>query len=142
MSETKQADIHSIKKGSYIVVEGEACRVTDIQQSAPGKHGHAKFRVTAVGLIDEKKRVFIKPGGTNVDVPIINKKQAQVLSLKEESKTVEGKTTVKHFANVMDLESYETFDIDIPEEMLDKVQEGSQVFYWEVMGKRLIQRMA
>jgi translation initiation factor 5A len=134
--------MHSIKKGSYIVVEGAPCRVTDIQMSAPGKHGHAKARVTAVGILDNKKRVFVKPGDAKVDVPIINKRQAQVISIKTNTQTIDGKTITEHVANVMDLESYETFDMEIPEELVNKVVEGSQVLYWEVMGKKIMQRIA
>jgi len=141
MNETRQVGMHSIKKGSYIVVDDVPCRITDIQTSAPGKHGHAKARVTAVGLLDDKKRVFVKPGDAKIDVPIINKRQAQVMSTKADSKTIDGKTTTTHTANVMDLESYETFDINIPDELLEKVVEGAQIMYWEVMGEKIMQRV-
>jgi translation initiation factor 5A len=77
-----------------------------------------------------------------VDVPIINKRQAQVINVKTSSQTVEGKTITERTANVMDLESYETFDMKIPEEMVGKVVEGSQVLYWEVTGKKIMQRLA
>jgi len=55
--------------------------VTDTQTSRPGKHGHAKVRLTGVGLFDEKKRVIVMPGHDNVEVPMVDKRTAQVLSL-------------------------------------------------------------
>ncbi|PIO00538.1 translation initiation factor IF-5A [archaeon CG10_big_fil_rev_8_21_14_0_10_43_11] len=140
--EKRHVELHSIKKGSFMIVEGATCRVTDIQMSRPGKHGHAKARVTAVGIIDGKKRVFVKPGDARVEVPIIGKKQAQVLNVRQETKTIDGKVEITHIANVMDLESYETFDMTIPDELVDKVTEGTQVLYWEVMGSKLMQRIA
>ncbi|MCK5107568.1 MAG: translation initiation factor IF-5A, partial [Nanoarchaeota archaeon] len=49
---TKPVCVSTIKKGSTVVIDGRACKVTDIQVSRPGKHGHAKVRMTGVGLID------------------------------------------------------------------------------------------
>jgi translation elongation factor P/translation initiation factor 5A len=37
----------------------------------------------------------------------------------------------------MDTASFETFDIDVPEEFRGKIQEGMTVLYWEV-GIRLM----
>ncbi|MBW2993725.1 translation initiation factor IF-5A, partial [Candidatus Woesearchaeota archaeon] len=48
MSEKKIVGMHSLKTGSYVLVDGVACRVVNIQTSRPGKHGHAKMRVDAV----------------------------------------------------------------------------------------------
>ena len=61
MTEKKIVGMHSLKTGSYVLVDGVACRVVNIQTSRPGKHGHAKMRVDAVGLLDSKKRIFVKP---------------------------------------------------------------------------------
>ena len=52
---TKNQSVGSLQKGSYIVLDNAACKVVDLQVSRPGKHGHAKVRLEAVGLIDEKK---------------------------------------------------------------------------------------
>ena len=78
MAEVKQASVGGLQRGSYVVIDGVACRVTSTQTSRPGKHGHAKVRLTAVGLIDDKKRVTVMPGHDNIETPIIEKKTAQV----------------------------------------------------------------
>ena len=119
----------SIKEGSYIILEGAACRVTNVQISRPGKHGHAKVRIEGVGLIDEKKRVVVMPGHDNVDVPIVNKRTAQVLS-------VHGDT-----ANVMDAETYETFDLAIPEELKTTCVEGVSILYWQILGDKMMKQV-
>lgn len=129
MAATKMASVGSLKKGSYVVVEGAACRVTDTQVSRPGKHGHAKVRMTAVGLVDGKKRVVVMPGHDNVEVPIIEKKTAQVLSIAGNS------------ANVMDSETYETFDLDIPDELKSDLTEGVQVLYWEILDDKVMKQI-
>jgi translation initiation factor 5A len=57
---------------------------------------------------------------------IIDKKPAQVLS-------VSGDT-----AQLMDLTSYETFELPIPDDMKNKVVANAQITYWEVMDKRIL----
>ena len=126
---TKIQSVGSLQKGSSIILEGTACRVVDIQVSRPGKHGHAKVRLTAVGIVDDKKRIVVMPGHDSVDVPIIEKKSAQVLS-------IQGNT-----ANVMDSESYETFDLRIPEELKDEVAEGVNVMYWVILNDKVMKQV-
>lgn len=127
--ETKLVSIGTMQKGSYIVIDGAACKVNDTQTSRPGKHGHAKVRLTAVGLLDDKKRVIVLPGHDNVEVPLIDKRTAQVLS-------VAGSK-----ANVMDSETYETFDMDIPEDLKDGITEGCNVLYWVILSERVMKQI-
>lgn len=126
---TKNVSAGSIQKGSYIMIEGVACRVVDTQTSKPGKHGHAKIRISAIGIIDEKKRIVVMPGHDNVDVPIIEKKTAQILSIQND------------VANVMDSETYETFDLKIPEELKGQVVEGCSVLYWQILNDKVMKQI-
>ena len=129
MTETKLVGVNTIKVGSYIVIEGVACKVTNVQVSKPGKHGHAKYRIEAVGLLDGRKRTVIIPGGDNVEVPIIEKKGAQVLSI------------AGNKATVMDNETFETFELDIPEELKDDIVEGCKIVYWGILGQKVIKQV-
>lgn len=124
----KHVATSSLKKGSYILVDDIASVVTDISISRPGKHGHAKANIMAAGMIDGKKRNMVT-GDHEVEAPIINKKNAQVLNV-----------TGDH-ANVMDSESYETFDMAIPEELQGKVSEGAVVVYWEIMYDKVMKQI-
>jgi len=126
---TKVVGAGQIKEGGYIVIDGVACRVVGAETSKSGKHGHAKARITAIGLLDDKKREIVLPAHDNVEVPIIDKKTAQVLS-------VSGDT-----ANLMDAESYETFDLKIPEELKATVTEGAQVIYWNILGEKVMKSL-
>ena len=126
---TKIVQATSIKEGSYVLVDGVACKVVNLDISKSGKHGHAKVRMVAIGLLDDKKREMVVPGHDNVEVPIIEKKNAQVLSV----------TGTK--ANVMDAETFETFDLDIPEEMKEQVVEGCQIIYWIIMGQKVMKQL-
>ena len=126
---TKMESVGNLQKGSYIVLDGAACKVVEMQVSRPGKHGHSKVRLTAIGILDNTKRIVVMPGHDNVDVPIVEKKSAQVLSVKED------------VANVMDSESYETFDLAIPEELKGQVAEGVNVMYWEILNDKVMKQI-
>ncbi len=126
---TKLVSVGSLQKGSYVIIDGAGCKVSDIQVSRPGKHGHAKVRLVAVGLIDGKKREIVRPGHDNIEVPILEKRNAQVLSVQGDK------------ANVMDTESYETFNLDVPEELKAEVAEGSTVLYWKILDERVMKQV-
>ncbi|HZX44876.1 MAG TPA: translation initiation factor IF-5A [Candidatus Nanoarchaeia archaeon] len=126
---TKPVDVGGLKKGSYVVLEGAACVVTDTQTSRPGKHGHAKVRLTAVGIVDSKKRVAVMPGHDKLDAPVIEKKTAQVLSITGD------------MANIMDNESFETFDMQIPDELKEQVRSGSNVLYWVILNDKVMKQV-
>ena len=116
------------KPGNYIIVDGEACKVTSMTKSKPGKHGAAKVRLEAVGVFDGKKRVLMKPADSSVDSPIIDKRKAQVISISGDS------------IQLMDLENYETFETSIPEEFKARLtpgSEGAEVVYWQ-FGKNMM----
>src|SRR3989344_5723378 len=129
MAEVKLTTPSTLQKGSYVLLEGAPCRVSDIQFSKPGKHGHAKYRISGVGLLDEKKRIVVMPGHDTVESPIIEKKNAQVLSV------------TGNIANVMDAETYETFDLKIPEELKATVTDGVSVVYWGIMDVKIMKQL-
>jgi len=129
MAEKTVASIGSLKPGRYVVFEDKVCILKSIETSRTGKHGHAKCRVEAIGVLDNSKIIKIIPAHDNVEVPIIEKKSAQVLS-------IQGDT-----ANVMDMESYETFDLKIPDELKNDVKEGVQVMYWIMLDNKVLKEV-
>ncbi len=123
------SSMKEIKPGRFLLIDGIPCRVVELDVSSPGKHGAAKMRVTAVGVFDGIKRTLLKPSSADIEVPIINKKKAQVVS-------VTGTT-----AQLMDLESYETYEVPIPDEFKASLKQGLEVEIMESMGKRAISRV-
>lgn len=126
MSDIKLIDANSLKVGGYLIIDGIACVAKRIDTSKTGKHGHSKCRIEASGLINNEKKIIIKTSHDKIEVPIVEKKSAQVLSVSNDS------------ANVMDSETFETFDIKIDEELKGKIKEGQQVNYWVVLGQRVL----
>lgn len=126
MAEVRQTQASALRPGSYIILEGMACVVKDVQKSKTGKHGSGKCRIEVAGIIGGQKKIHLCPSTDNVEVPIIEKKNAQVLSIQGSS------------ATVMDNETFETFDLKIGEEVKDKVKEGGSVTYWIIMDEKVI----
>ena len=118
--EKRHATLNELKVGSFVLIDDVPCKVVSTTHSKPGKHGAPKVRLEAIGIVDGRRRSIVQSADARVEVPIIEKKNAQVISVSGDK------------ANVMDLESYETFEIDIPEELKDKVVEGATIMYWDV----------
>lgn len=129
MSDIKHKTAGSLQKGNYVVIDGVASIVTDVSVSRPGKHGHAKVNFSGVGVIDGKKRNMVAPGSDTIEVPVIDKRNAQVLSVHGDS------------CNVMDSESFESFDMDIPSELKDEVKENSTILYWVILRDKLMKQV-
>ena len=125
----KQQEISELKVGSYIMMDGAPCKISKMDRSAPGKHGHAKYRLEAIGILDSRKRTTIMSGHNKVQVPIIEKKDAQVLSISGDK------------AQVMDLETYETFDLAVPQELKGQVKANQKVLYWDVVGTKVLKQI-
>ncbi len=117
------------KQGSIILIENEACMVRTNDKSKSGKHGASKCRIEAISVMDGKKKVIAVPGHERFDVPMINKSKGQVLSLNGD------------VASVMDLESFETLDIPIIEELREDIKPEDQIEYWIIDdGVKIIKR--
>ena len=122
------------------MVDDEPCVIKSTERSKSGKHGHAKVRVSCIGMFDNNKRSLTFPSGQMVEVPEIIKGNAQINYIEDT------------LINIMDLESYESVDLDWPkdEDLIKKLKDiqadpskmsASQVEYWQLAGKMLINRV-
>lgn len=127
---TTFASMKELKPGKYVMIDGEPCKVVEVSSSSPGKHGSAKMRVVGIGIFDSQKRTLFGPSSEDVEVPIIERKRGQIIS-------VSGDT-----AQVMDTASYETFDIAIPSDLSSEAEPGKEVDYIETMGRKILTRVA
>jgi len=125
----KLIDATQAKSGTSILIDGDAYTVRSNDISKTGKHGHAKCRIEAVGIINGKKKVMAVPGHERFEVPMIEKRKGQILSVSGDK------------ASVMDLESYETIDLAYEEELKGKLAAEKQVEYWDVEGEKIIKRV-
>ena len=128
---SKPVDVGSLKIGHYVVVDGEPCKIVEYEKSKPGKHGAAKARIVAISALTGQKKNVISPVDAKIEVPMIDKKTAQVISISG------------NVLQLMDMESYQTFETDMPEdeELRGKLASGLEVEYWNMLGKNKIVRV-
>ncbi|MBU1159234.1 MAG: translation initiation factor IF-5A [Candidatus Thermoplasmatota archaeon] len=126
----EQAEVRTLKEGRYLNIEDEPCKIVSISTSKPGKHGEAKARIEAIGIFDGNKRSVVYPVKHKVQVPMIDKRQAQIVS-------VLGGAEVQ----LMDLETYEMFTLPIPDELKDSLQPGEDILYLIAMGRKKITKV-
>lgn len=115
------------KVGANILLEGEPYTVKSIDISKTGKHGAHKCRIEAVGMISEKKKVIVIPGTDRFEVPLVDKRKGQVLSIGSK-------------VGIMDLDNFETIELDCPEEIKSQLEVNSNIEYWDIEGEKIIKR--
>ena len=69
--------------GTNIIIESKPFTIKKIDISKTGKHGHAKARIEANGILSPGKKVFVMPGHDKLEIPMISKNKGQVLSISD-----------------------------------------------------------
>jgi len=123
------AEVRTLRVNRYMIIDEEPCKIMSISTSKPGKHGEAKARIEAIGIFDGQKRSVVHPVKHKVHVPIIDKRNAQILALMGVN------------VQLMDLETYETFEMPIPDEFKGKLEPGKEISYLEALGRKKITRV-
>jgi len=127
MSDEKTfASAKEIKVGKYLIIDGVPCRVVDLDISKSGKHGAAKMRITGIGVFNGEKKVMLTPGDGDVEIPMIGRKDAQVVSVSGDS------------LHLMDTQTYEIFELPIPPDLEGTPEPGKTAEILEAMGKRKV----
>ena len=120
----QQKEVRDLQEGGYVVIDEAACKINSYSTAKPGKHGSAKARIEAKGVFDEKKRSLSQPVDAKIWVPIIERKQGQIVS-------VDGDDM-----QVMDLETYETFTMRVPDDV--DPSPDDEIEFLEMEGQRKI----
>ena len=130
---SKPASLSDVKIGSYILIDGEPCRIIEYDKSKPGKHGSAKARVVATGIFDGSKHSLVSPVSAGIEIPMIEKRTGQIISINKEQGIIQ----------IMDMETFETFDSPPSDDkkISNKLIEGVEVEYWKVLGRTKIVRI-
>ncbi len=103
----QQREIRDLDEGKYVMIDDAPCRITAYSTAKPGKHGSAKARIEASGVFDGKKRSLSQPVDAKVWVPIIERKQGQVIDVRDGE------------VQLMDLETYDNFVMRADDDTLE-----------------------
>jgi translation initiation factor 5A len=120
----EQKQVRELQEGSYVMMDETPCKINAYSTAKPGKHGSAKARIEGKGVFDDQKRSLSQPVDAKVWVPIVERKGGQVVS-------VDGND-----AQVMDLDTFETFTMRIPED--EALNPDDEIEYLEYEGQRKI----
>ncbi|MEM4605669.1 MAG: translation initiation factor IF-5A [Candidatus Pacearchaeota archaeon] len=118
-----------LRVGSYVLLDGEGFCIKSIEVSKTGKHGASKCRMEALSVIDGKKKILMCPGHERFEVPMIDKRKAQVLSVSQDK------------VSLMDSVSFENFELPLNEETKENIREGKEVEYWDVEGTKVLKKV-
>lgn len=122
---TEQTEVRELQEGNYVIVDDAPCEIQSYSTAKPGKHGSAKARIEARGVFDGKKRSLSQPVDAKIWVPVIERKQGQVISMESDS-----------VAQVMDLDTYETVTMELPDGI--SVSPDDEIEYLEFEGQRKV----
>jgi translation initiation factor eIF-5A len=103
----QQTEVRELDEGKYVMIDDSPCQISGYSTAKPGKHGSAKARIEASGVFDGKKRSLSQPVDAKVWVPIVERKQGQVIDVRDDE------------VQVMDLETYDNFVMRAGEESLE-----------------------
>ena len=120
----EQKQVRELQEGSYVMMEESPCKINAYSTAKPGKHGSAKARIEGKGVFDTKKRSLSQPVDAKVWVPIIERKQGQIVSVSGDD------------VQVMDLDTYETFTMRMPGG--ENLTPDDEIEYLEYEGQRKI----
>ncbi|PSQ43149.1 translation initiation factor IF-5A [Halobacteriales archaeon SW_7_68_16] len=118
----EQKEVRDLQEGNYVIIDDAACKINSYSTAKPGKHGSAKASIEAGGIFDGRKRRMSQPVDQKVWVPIVDRKQGQIVS-------VEGEDM-----QVMDLETYETITMRVPDDL--DPSPDDEIEYLEYEGQR------
>jgi translation initiation factor 5A len=120
----EQTEVRELDEGSYVMMDETPSKITSYSTAKPGKHGSAKARIDGKGVFDGKKRSLSQPVDAKVWVPIIERKQGQVVNVDSDE------------LQVMDLETYDTFVMVNPGD--EDLEPDDQIEFLEYEGQRKI----
>ncbi|NLN72388.1 MAG: translation initiation factor IF-5A [Thermoplasmatales archaeon] len=116
-------EIRELKVGRYVNIDDEPCKIISISTSKPGKHGSAKANIEAASIFTGSKKSLVGPVSAKVQVPMIDKRKGQVLAIHGDE------------VQIMDLETYDTFNMAINADHESELVEGGEIMYLVAMDR-------
>lgn len=80
-SKTYPKQCSALRKNEFVMIKGHPCKIVEMSTSKTGKHGHAKVHLVGIDIFENKKYEDICPSTHNMDVPIVNRKEYQCMSM-------------------------------------------------------------
>ncbi|KAK2737694.1 Eukaryotic translation initiation factor 5A [Myotisia sp. PD_48] len=104
-STTYPQQCSALRKNGFVVIKNRPCKIVEMSTSKTGKHGHAKVHLVAIDIFTNKKLEELCPSTHNMDVPVVTRKEYQLIDIDEED----------GFLNLMDADGTPKDDVKLPE---------------------------
>ena len=111
------ATAKDLENGSYFLHNREIMKVIRKELVAYGTHSHTKLKIFAQPLLSRGEKAITMMHHDKVEILDIMKKEAQVIS------KLQGKL------QIMDIQSYETFDAHAEPALVEQINEGDIVTF-------------
>ena len=136
-----------LKQGDLILLEGEGeeiFKVKKLSTSAPGKHGHAKVRIMYANMLTGAGGEVTYSGHKEIEKPVIEKERAQILAVTPSIRPSDpNEPTTPAKVQLMNLETFETYDLNVPEEIEEsKLDAGVELEIRYFGAKKWIERIS
>ena len=95
-----------IRKGGYIMIKEQPCKVSEVTSSKTGKHGHAKCHFVAINIFTGKKIEDLVPASHTTYAPFVKKMEYQFLDVDDDG-----------FISCMTEDGTQREDLKIPDQM-------------------------
>ena len=95
-----------IRKGGYIMIKEQPCKVSEVTSSKTGKHGHAKCHFVAINIFTGKKIEDLVPASHTTYAPFVKKMEYQFLDVDDDG-----------FISCMTEDGTQREDLKIPDAM-------------------------
>jgi translation elongation factor P/translation initiation factor 5A len=111
------ASAGDVERGKYIEYKREILQVIRKEVMSCGKHSHSKLHFTVCKLDGSSEKEIVLSHNDPVEIIDIMKRQATLISKGE------------LVSQIMDRDSYETFDARCERDLLNDLIEGEEVIY-------------
>ena len=118
-----------LKKGMYFLLNNQLVRVTKKEIVVYGTHSHSKLKIFYTDVKGSGEKFVNMKHEDKIEILDIIRKTGQVISKTDNS------------VQIMDMQSYETFDMKIPEELKDQVKENVTVAYWVILDDKVMKEV-
>merc|ERR1712176_160858 len=81
---TQPMEAGQIRKGGFIMIKGQPCKVVDVSTSKTGKHGHAKCHFVALNIFTGKKQEELQSSSHNCDIPNVTRQEYTLIDVTDE----------------------------------------------------------
>jgi translation elongation factor P/translation initiation factor 5A len=115
----------SLKRGDFVVQDGEPFFVEKAQAVVISKHSHTKMKIDLTNLFSGDKRTLSAPNHEDIEKADVIRKHGQFISKTEGNR-----------GQVMDMVEYGVLDAEIKDGV--ELNEGDEVTYIDFKGRAMI----